>query len=492
MRIAIASIAAAATLVTGVSLVALAPTGEAATTVAVQNPSLEVDANADSVPDCWQRNSWGTNTGAFSRVSTGHSGSYAEKVAISSYSSGSQRLLTALTSTCAPALTTGHTYSVSGWYESAGSASWVALYQSRTTGAWKYWASGPILAASSSWKSSSFRTPSAPSDAARLSFGIALQSVGTLTVDDFSLSDLSVTGPTPTPTTSSTTSPSPSPRPTASTTTASPSPSATTTAPASGHTWYVSKTGNNADGRTWATAWNELANIQWSLVQPGDRVVIDGGSTACPSNYDFANHATNRPGLTCGMEYTTALTVRKSGTSSAPISIQLAQDAGRNGTVVIFGGRSTMLPYCDQTSYAASGTAKPNGVSIPGYSNIVIDGRHRSGIMLYGAQDGVDLSSDATSYVTLRNMEIFDNGIFSTWSYGYKTDNEGISLVGHNITIDRDLIHDNGQDEIQDRYTGTLNNNSHAAMHDITITNSWLYDHRANPLFPGYGFNAGS
>src|SRR5205807_1143531 len=43
-------------------------------------------------------------------------------------------------------------------------------------------------------------------------------------------------------------------------------------------TWYVSKNGNNADGLSWATAWNELNQINWSVVQPGETIQVDGGS----------------------------------------------------------------------------------------------------------------------------------------------------------------------------------------------------------------------
>jgi hypothetical protein len=256
-----------------------------------------------------------------------------------------------------------------------------------------------------------------------------------------------------------------------------------------GATWYVSRNGSNADGKSWATGWSELANINWSVVRPGDQVLIDGGSSTCASNYDFAS---TRPGVSCGMQYQTQLTVRASGTAAAPITIRLATDAGHNGTAVVFGGRSTILPYCDQSSYSPSGTARSAGISIPGSSHVVIDGGHRSGLMIYGAQSGVDLASDSTSFVTLRNLEIFDNGTYGTWSYGYKSDGEGISLAGHDITIERDLIHDNGQDEIQDRYTGSVNNNSHAAMSNITVRDSWLYGHREHPKWAGFGFNAGA
>jgi hypothetical protein len=45
-------------------------------------------------------------------------------------------------------------------------------------------------------------------------------------------------------------------------------------------TYYVSKNGSNADGLTWATAWNEMNQIKWAQVQPQDVVAIDGGTTS--------------------------------------------------------------------------------------------------------------------------------------------------------------------------------------------------------------------
>ena len=96
---------------------------------------------------------------------------------------------------------------------------------------------------------------------------------------------------------------------------------------AAGSTFYVSRSGNNADGRSWATAWNELNQIKWAVVPPGSTIFLDGGSSQ--------------------MVYATTLAPAASGTSSAPITIKLAPDVGRNGQVAIFGGRSTPLPYCD-------------------------------------------------------------------------------------------------------------------------------------------------
>ncbi len=259
--------------------------------------------------------------------------------------------------------------------------------------------------------------------------------------------------------------------------------------------YYVSKNGSNADGLSWTTAWSELANINWASIQPGDTIVIDGGNTPCASNYNFQNHSTSRPGVNCGMQYNTTLTVGKSGTSTAPITIKLATDTGHDGTAVFFGGRSTLLPYCSQTGYSATGTARAYGILIGDYHNntsyqyVTIDGVKRSGFMVYGNQIGVGIRHDNDSFITLRNLEIFDNGIFSGTSS--KTDNPGVGFVGHDLTFERLLVHDNGQDGFQDQFSGNINNNSHAAMSNLAIYDSWIYNRRDNPVSAGYPFNEG-
>lgn len=261
-------------------------------------------------------------------------------------------------------------------------------------------------------------------------------------------------------------------------------------APRAGTTWYVSRHGDGTVGTSWKTAWTELSKINWSVINPGDRIVVDGGAKRCPSNY-LLTASSPRPGQGCGMVYRTPLVIGASGSPGAPITIALSTARGHDGTALLFGGRSTPLPYCGQKRYSAVGSSRPAGITLPGRSHVVIDGSHRSGIMVYGAEVGVDLKSDRTSYVWLRNLELFDNGTYERWAHGYRSDGEGISLVGHNITIDRDVIHDNGQDAIQDRDTA-VPVIWHQPMHDISVTNSWLYERRADPLYPGFGFNSGA
>ena len=106
-------------------------------------------------------------------------------------------------------------------------------------------------------------------------------------------------------------------------------------------TFYVSRSGSNADGLSWGTAWNELSRINWAVVQPGDTILIDGGLTACPAL---------GPGYNCGMTYNTTLTIGKSGTSSAPITVRLASEGGRNGTAIIDGGITDWTSCAEYTA----------------------------------------------------------------------------------------------------------------------------------------------
>jgi hypothetical protein len=58
-------------------------------------------------------------------------------------------------------------------------------------------------------------------------------------------------------------------------------------------TYYVSPKGNNTTGMSWATAWSELDQIQWSQLQGSDTVEIDGGtgSTVYSTTLTFPSNA---------------------------------------------------------------------------------------------------------------------------------------------------------------------------------------------------------
>jgi len=80
--------------------------------------------------------------------------------------------------------------------------------------------------------------------------------------------------------------------------------------------WYVSSTvGASGDGRSWASAWKNSNNIQWSSVSPGDTIYFDGGSS--------------------GLSYSAFGTISASGTANNYITIARSTEAGRDGIVTI-------------------------------------------------------------------------------------------------------------------------------------------------------------
>jgi len=222
------------------------------------------------------------------------------------------------------------------------------------------------------------------------------------------------------------------------------------------HLYYISKNGNNSDGLSWATAWNELDKINWPVIQPGDTILIDGGSQQ--------------------MVYTTTLTIGKSGTDSAPITIKKATDPGRNGHVIIFGGRTIPLPYCNQPNYTVQTSGiNATGISIGSASWIGIDGGNWDGITIHGTGEEAVSFESGSSNDTIRNLETYDNGAIdgsSPAAWG-----GGILIYGSNHLFDRVNIHDDAGDAFQP--SGT----------NITITRSWLHQSREDPTQPGTPFN---
>ncbi|MFC1749074.1 hypothetical protein ACFL2V_09740 [Pseudomonadota bacterium] len=237
--------------------------------------------------------------------------------------------------------------------------------------------------------------------------------------------------------------------------------------------FYVSKNGNNSSGTSWSSAWNELDQINWSSVNPGDTVYVDGSSTACSRQTTITNSTakpTSDTGNNCGMTYTTMLDPEKAGTATNPITIKLSTESGRNGTAIFFGGRSTSLPYCGQTNYTyRAGLRQP--VDLRGKQNLTIDGIKWGGIKIYGGVYGVTFNSTSNN-LTLKHLEIFDNGKDGP-------NLSGVNMPGSNITIERSMIHNNGQDAID----------SGGGTNHFTLKQSWLYNSRPHPTQTNEPFN---
>jgi peptidoglycan/xylan/chitin deacetylase (PgdA/CDA1 family) len=153
------------------------------------NPSLETDGNGDKVPDCYQLGASGSNTATWTRTTDAHTGGYAERVDISSYTTGDRKLVTKQDAGgCSPVVTPGHSYQLSAWYE-AGPARFVVYYRD-AAGVWRYWTQSPLLAAQASWTRAGWSTPAVPDGATALSFGLNLAQSGTLITDDYAITDI--------------------------------------------------------------------------------------------------------------------------------------------------------------------------------------------------------------------------------------------------------------------------------------------------------------
>jgi hypothetical protein len=151
----------------------------------IQNPSLE-DGTASELT-CWALGGYGTNTFTWARASDAHSGSYAETLDVTNQTNGDRKLVTTQDDgTCAPAASAGRSYAVSVWYKATREPVIFVYYRDRT-GVWVYWTQAGKLPISSAWTRASYTTPTVPAGATNISIGLGLDSVGSITMDDFEL-----------------------------------------------------------------------------------------------------------------------------------------------------------------------------------------------------------------------------------------------------------------------------------------------------------------
>jgi hypothetical protein len=233
-------------------------------------------------------------------------------------------------------------------------------------------------------------------------------------------------------------------------------------AEAADRVFFVSRSGNNADGRSWATAWNELDRIDWSVIRPGDFIVIDGGARACPSL---------GPGYDCGMVYNSTLSVQASGAPGAPVTIQMTRAPGRNGTVIIDGG-ITSWSRCGEYAAEDGPPAAPNGagtrdtgILLNGAQWVVIDGTRWGGIEIRNhTRYGLNFSS--SQHVVARYLKIHHNTDPGDANNGAAGVTQGYASQ-HN-TLERTEIFRNGQDAV--RGGGDY----------FTLRANYLHDHYCN------------
>jgi peptidoglycan/xylan/chitin deacetylase (PgdA/CDA1 family) len=159
----------------------------------VRNASLETESPVNAnLPKCFNSDRYGTNRVNFIRVNDAHSGRFAERVTVTSRKDGDAKLLPLMDlGECSSQVATGRNYEVSAWYKSNVEVFFV-LYKRNPIGQWSYWTHSPRIAPASEWTRATWISPAPPADAVAVSFGLTIDSVGTLTTDDYGFADTPV------------------------------------------------------------------------------------------------------------------------------------------------------------------------------------------------------------------------------------------------------------------------------------------------------------
>ncbi|MEQ1529905.1 MAG: hypothetical protein ABL925_11360, partial [Methylococcales bacterium] len=136
----------------------------------------------------WQRGGYGSNTFIWTRVSgAAHTGNFAESLQITSRTTGDRKLVPRQDlSSCAPAVTAGKQYKLSGWYKSSTDMQ-IVMYYRTSAGVWQYWLTSANFAAVDTWSQAGYTTPAVPAGANAISFGLTINKVGTLVTDDYAI-----------------------------------------------------------------------------------------------------------------------------------------------------------------------------------------------------------------------------------------------------------------------------------------------------------------
>jgi peptidoglycan/xylan/chitin deacetylase (PgdA/CDA1 family) len=179
------------------------PPGTTSTTVT--NPSFETINTTTNLPNCWAQAGYGTNTAAYTTVSPGHTGNVAARLRMTAYTDGDSKVMPLLDlGSCSPSAIPGTSYQLGAWYTSTTNTQF-EVYLRTTSGGWVYWDASPYFAPATAWTAASWVTQPVPAGYDGIDFALTLFSVGTLTTDDYSISNsASVTTP---PVTTATVSP---------------------------------------------------------------------------------------------------------------------------------------------------------------------------------------------------------------------------------------------------------------------------------------------
>jgi hypothetical protein len=197
--------------------------------------------------------------------------------------------------------------------------------------------------------------------------------------------------------------------------------------PSTGHTYYVSPTGNNSNTGSADSPWLTIQNAV-NIVQPGDTVIVRAGSYA---------------GFILGWD------VPEAGTASKPITFEADPNAAAGSVVINAKNYEThagidLEPGCDYITISGFTIDDSGGITDSldhgegikvAANNDVITGNTISGIVY-----GFGMIADNATNVALRNNTITGTGNLGDPNYGH-----GIYLSGSldGAVVQGNTIHDN-------------------------------------------------
>jgi peptidoglycan/xylan/chitin deacetylase (PgdA/CDA1 family) len=153
---------------------------------ALQNPLLETPDGSGVNPECWQSAGYGDNSPTFTWSPTGGQAGGEETIDMASVTSGDAKLIVPFDNgNCAPTVTAGDAYTVSFYYQSTVPV-FITLYSRNANGTWGYWTQSPYFPAASGWTQVTWTTPDVPTDVNGASFGVTIDSPGTLSTSNYS------------------------------------------------------------------------------------------------------------------------------------------------------------------------------------------------------------------------------------------------------------------------------------------------------------------
>jgi peptidoglycan/xylan/chitin deacetylase (PgdA/CDA1 family) len=156
------------------------------------NGSFERDGDGDGEPDCWQHSGTGENEAIFTLNGEAADGVVAQRIELTSWSSGVRRVVTEQDlGACAPLIDPALAYVVRARYI-ASTPPRFSVYYRTTRGTWTFFEESPPLPTSASYVPASYAIPPLPIDAETLSVGLTIGEVGSITMDAFSLTDPTV------------------------------------------------------------------------------------------------------------------------------------------------------------------------------------------------------------------------------------------------------------------------------------------------------------